>query len=179
MAKYLATGVILLLLRNLSFCCSVAQSYPTLRDPMDCSTPDFPVLHHLPELAQTHIHWVGDAIQSSRPLSSPSPALNLFQHPGLFQWVGSSHQVTKGASPSASVLPMNIQGWFPLGLTGLIALQSKGLSRVFSNTTVQKHQFFSARPSLWVQLSHLYITTGKIIAWATNWKFWAQVGIIV
>ena len=56
MAKYLATGVILLLLRNLSFCCSVAQSYPTLRDPMDCSTPDFPVLHHLPELAQIHIH---------------------------------------------------------------------------------------------------------------------------
>ena len=68
-------------------------------------------------------------------------ALNLSQHQSLLQWVGSSHQ-SVGASASASVLPMNIQGWFPLGLTGLISLQSKGLSRVFSNTTVQKHQFF-------------------------------------
>ena len=69
-------------------CCSVTQ--------LDCGTPDFPVLHHLPELAQTHVHWVGDAIQPSHPLSSPSsPDLNLSQHQGLFQWVGSSHQVAK------------------------------------------------------------------------------------
>ena len=104
---------------------------------MDCSTPGFLVLPHLLERAQTHVHWVNDAIQPSCPLSSPSPALSLSQHQGLFQLVGSSHQVTKviGASASASVLPMNIQGWFTLGLTGLISLKSKGLSRVFSNTT--------------------------------------------
>ena len=65
-------------------------------DLMECSTPGFPVLHHLPEFAQTHVHWVGDAIQLSHPLSSPSPpALNLSQHQGLFQWVGSLHQVAK------------------------------------------------------------------------------------
>ena len=74
----------------------VAQSCPTLRDPMDCSTPGFPVHHQLPELAQTHVHRVGDAIQPSHPLSSPSPpALNLSQHQSLFQWVSSSHQVAK------------------------------------------------------------------------------------
>ena len=77
-------------------CCSVAQSRLSLCDPMDCSTPGFPVLHHLPELAQTHVHWVGDAIQPFCPLSSPSPpALNLAQHQGLFKWVGSLHQVAK------------------------------------------------------------------------------------
>ena len=74
-------------------CCSVVQSYPTLGDPMDCSTPGFPVLHHLPEFAQTHIHQIGDAIQPSHPLLPPSPpALSLFQHQGLFQWVRSLHQ---------------------------------------------------------------------------------------
>ena len=62
---------------------SVAQSCPTLCDPMDCSTPGFPVHHQLPELAQTHVHWVGDAIQPSRPLPSPSPAFDLSQHQGL------------------------------------------------------------------------------------------------
>ena len=75
---------------------SVTQSCPTLHDPMDCSMPGFPVHHHLPELPQTHGHRVSDAIQPSRPLSSPSPpALNLSQHHGLFQWIGSSHQVAK------------------------------------------------------------------------------------
>ena len=74
---------------------SVAQLCPTLCDPMNCSTPGFPVHHQLPELAQTHVHWVGNAIQSSHPLSSPSPpAFNLFHHQGLFHWV-SSHQVAK------------------------------------------------------------------------------------
>ena len=124
---------------------------------MDCSTPGFLVLPHLLERAQTHVHWVNDAIQPSCPLSSPSPALSLSQHQGLFQLVGSSHQVTKviGASASASVLPMNIQGWFPLGLTGLISLKSNRLSRVFSNTTIQNHQFCCAQPSLWSN-SHFY-----------------------
>ena len=76
--------------------CSVAKSCLTLGNPTDCSTSGFPVLHHLPEFAQTHVHWVADAIQPSHPLSSPSPpAFNLSQHPGLFQWVSSSHQVAK------------------------------------------------------------------------------------
>ena len=77
-------------------CCSVAQSCPTLWDPMDCSTPGFPVLHHLLELAQNHVHWVSDAIQPSHPLLPPSlSAFSLSQHQGLFQWVSSSYQVTK------------------------------------------------------------------------------------
>ena len=76
---------------------SVAQSCPTLCNPMNHSTPGLPVHHQLPELAQTHVHWVGDAIQPSHPLLSPSPpVLNLSQHQGLFQWVNSSHQVAKG-----------------------------------------------------------------------------------
>ena len=75
---------------------SVAQSCPTLCDPMNCSTPGLPVRHHLPEFTQTHVHWVSDAIQPSHPLSSPSPpALNPSQHQGLFQWVNSSHEVAK------------------------------------------------------------------------------------
>ena len=79
-----------------SFCCSVTQLCLTLCDPMDCSTPGFPVLHHLLRLVQIHFHWVGDAIQRSHPLSSPStPAFNLSQHQGLFQWITSSHQVAK------------------------------------------------------------------------------------
>ena len=75
-------------------CCSVAKLCPTLCDPMNCSTSGFPVLPYL-EFTQTHVHWVGDAIQPSHPLSSPSPAFNIPQHQGLFQWVDSSHQVAK------------------------------------------------------------------------------------
>ena len=91
-------------------CCSVAQSCPTLCNPMDCSTPGFPVLHHLPEFTQTHVHWVGDAIQPSHPLWPPFSCPHLSQHQGLFQWVGSSHQVPSAeASASASVLPMSVQ----------------------------------------------------------------------
>ena len=75
---------------------SVTQSCPTLSDPIDCSTPGFPVHHQFPELTQTHVHQVGDAIQPSHPLLSPSPpAFNLFQHQGLFKWVSSLHQVAK------------------------------------------------------------------------------------
>ena len=75
---------------------SVTQLCPTLCNPMDCSTPALPVHHQLPEFTQTHVHWVGDAIQPSHPLSSPSPpALNLSQHQGLFQWFSSLHQVAK------------------------------------------------------------------------------------
>ena len=76
-------------------CCLVAQLCPTPCNPVDCSTPGFPVLHHLPEFAQTPVHWVGDAIQPSLPLSSHSPAFNLSQHQGFFKWVNSLHQVAK------------------------------------------------------------------------------------
>ena len=76
-------------------CCSVAKSCRTLCDPMNCSTPGFPVLHYLQEFAQTHVYWVSDAIQSSHPLSPPLPALNLSQHQGFFLWVSSLHQVAK------------------------------------------------------------------------------------
>ena len=77
-------------------CCSATQSCQTLCDPLDCSTLGVPVIHHLPELAQTHVHWVGDATQPSHPLLSPSPPdFNLSQHQGLFQWVRSLHQVAK------------------------------------------------------------------------------------
>ena len=126
----------------------VTQLCLTLFDLMDCSMQGFAVHHQLPELTQTHVHWVSDAIQASHPLSSHSPpAYNLSQHQGLFRWVSSSHQVEESivVSASAALLPVNIQDWFPWGLTGWISLQSKGLSRVFSNTTVQKHQFFGAQ----------------------------------
>ena len=129
----------------------VAQSCLTLCNPMDFSTPGFLVHHQLLEFTQTHVHWVGDAIQRSHPLSPLSPpAFNLSQHQGLFQWVLSLHQVAKSitVSASTSVLPMNIQDWSPLELIGWISLQSKGLSRIVSNTTVQKHQFFGAQFSL-------------------------------
>ena len=129
---------------------SVAQSCLILCDSMDCSTPSFPVHYQFPELTQTHLHWVSDAIKLSHPLSSPSPpAFNLspsgsFQMSQLFAWGGQCI----GVSASASVLPVNIQDWFPLGWTGWISLQSKWLSRIFSNTIAQKHQFFCAQLSL-------------------------------
>ena len=139
------------------YSCPVSNSCQSPRYPMDCHMPGLPVRHHLPEFAQTHVHWFSDAIQPSHPLSSPSPpTFNLSQHQGLFQCISSSYHVAKfGVSASASVLLMNIQDWFPLRWTGWIALLSKGLSRVLSNTTVQKHQLFSAQPSLYSN-SHIH-----------------------
>ena len=128
---------------------------------MDCSTPGLLVYHQLPEFSQTHVHWVSDAIQPSHLLLSlSSTPFNPSQHQDLFpvsQFFASGGQSIR-AIASESVLPMNIQDWVPLRWTGLISLQSKGLSRVFSNTTVQKHQLFGA------QLSHPYMTTGKTTA---------------
>ena len=105
--------------------------------------------HQLPEFTQTHVHRVGDAIQPSHPLLSPlPPAPNPSQHQNLFQWVNSSHEMAKVlVSASASLLLKNTQGCSPSEWTGWISLQTKGLSGVFSNTTVQKHQFFEAQPS--------------------------------
>ena len=127
-----------------------------------------------PELTQTHVHWVGDAIQPSHPVFTFSSCLQSFSGPGSFpvSWLLASASQSTGASVSASVLPRNIQDIFPLGLTSWISLQSKGLSRVFSSTTVQKHQFFGT--SFMVQLSHPYITTGKTTA-LTTWTFVSKV----
>ena len=89
-------------------CCSGAQSYMTICNPMNCSTSGFPVLHHLLEFAQTHVSWISDAIQPSHPLSPPSPpSLSLSQHQGVFQWVSSSHQVAKVLEPCFSISPSN------------------------------------------------------------------------
>ena len=129
----------------------------TLCDPMDCNTPGFPALHQLLERAQTHVHRVRDATQPSH-LCSPLLLLPSIvpsnQSFPVSQFFASGGQ-SSGASASASVLPMNIQDWFPLGWTDFISLLFKGLSRVFSNTTVQKHQFFSTQPSLWSS-SHIH-----------------------
>ena len=117
---------------------SVIQSCLTLCDPMDCRTSGFPVHHQLLVLAQTHVHWVSEAIQPFHPQSNPSPpAFNLNQHQGIFKWVSSSHQVAKGLEPQ---LQHQSFPWIfkTLGFTGLVSLLSKGLPRVFSNTTVQK-----------------------------------------
>ena len=115
---------------------SVTQSCPTLCDPMNCSTPGLPVHHQLPEFTETHVHQVSDAIQPSHPLSSPSsPAPSPSQHQSfpMSQLFTSGGQRT-GVSALASVLPMNTQDWSPLGWTCWLSLQSKGFSRVFSNT---------------------------------------------
>ena len=126
---------------------SVAQSCLTLCDPMNRSTPGLPVHHQLPEPTQTHVHRVHPAISCSVvPFSScpkSLPTSGSFSTSQLFAWGGQSI----GVSASVSVLPLKTQDWSPLGWTGWISLQSKGLSRVFSNTTVQKHQFFGTQLS--------------------------------
>ena len=141
------------------------QSCLTLCDTMDISMPGSPVLQHLLELVQTHVHWGGDAIQLSPVI--PFSCLQSFPASGSFlmnQLFTSGGQST-GVSASTSVLPMNIQDWFPLGLTWWISLESKGLSRVFSNTTVQKLHFFGTLLSLWYN-SHIYTwLSGKPQFW--------------
>ena len=141
---------------------SVAQSCPTLWDPMNGSMPGLSVHHQLPEFTQTHVHQVGDAIQPSHPQSSPSPpAFSLHQHQGLSKDSVICIRWPKHCSFSFSIiLPTNIQDWFPLRLIGWISFQSKGLSRVFSNTTVQKHQFFA--------LSFLY--SPRLTSIDNHWK---------
>ena len=134
---------------------AVPQSCLTLCDPMDCSTPGFPVHRQFLELAQTHVHQVNDAIQPSYsfPFSfclQSFPASESFPVSLFFASGGQSI----GVSASTSVIPMNTQDWFPLGWIGLISFQSKGLSGVFFSTTVQKHQFFGVQLSLWYD-SHI------------------------
>ena len=136
---------------------SVAQSCPILCDPMDRSMPGFPVHHQLLELARTHVHQVGDTIQPSHPLLSPSPPVfNLPQHRGLCQWVSSSHQV---ASALALVPLMNIEDWFPLGLTVLVIYFKSLLQCHSSKASVLRCSAFFI-----VQLSHPHMIKGPALA---------------
>ena len=146
-------------------CCLVTQWGPTLPDPMGCSTPGLlpsPSPGVCPSSCSLH-QWCHPAISNSDALFyfCPQffPASGSFPMSWLFTWCNQ----TIGASASASVLPMSIQGWFPLRLTGWISLQFKGLSRVFSSTTVW-HQFHGPLPSFTIQFSQPCMTTGKTIA---------------
>ena len=126
----------------------VTQPYPTLCDPMDCSRPGLSVPHHLLKFAQVHVTCIGGAIQPSHPLMPSSPVLHLSQHQGLFQQVSCSHWKTEILEFQLSISPSNeYSGLIPLKVDGLISLLSRGLSGVFSSTTVQRHQFFTAPPS--------------------------------
>ena len=130
--------------------------------------PGFPIQHQLPELTQTLVHRVSDAIQSSHPVIPFSSHLQSLPASESFpisqSFTSGGHSI--GVSASASVLPVNIQDCFPLGLTDWISLQSKRLSREFSNTTVQKHQFFGTQLSV----LYPYLTTGKTIP-LTRWTY--------
>ena len=127
----------------------------TLCNPMNNSMPGFPIIHYLPEFAQTHVYWVSDAVQPSHFCHPFFYCPQYFPESGFFpmSWLFTTGGQSIG--DSASSFPMNMQDWYPLGLTSLISLQSKGLSRVFSSTTVQKHQFFGVQPSLWSN-SHIH-----------------------
>ena len=152
---------------------SIAQSCPTLCDPMNCSTPGLPVHHQLPESTQTHVHWVGDAIQPSHPLSSPSPALNLSQHQGLFHWVSSSHEVAKVLE-----FPLQHQSfqWTPrtdlFRMDWLDPLVVQGTLKSLLQHHSSKASILLCTAFFIVQLSHPYMTTGKTIA------FFPQIVII-
>ena len=135
-----------------SCCSSVAQSCPTLYNPTDCSTSGFLVLHYLSEIAL--VHWVDDATQPSHPV------VPFFSCPQSFPASGSFTPGGKSIGASASVLPMNIQDWFPLALTGLISLQSKGLSRVFSSTSLKASILWHSA----FFMVQICMTTGKTIA---------------
>ena len=153
-------------------CCSVSQLCLTLCDSMDFNTPGFFVLPYLLEFVQIHVLWVGDAIQSYYPLLLPSPpAFNLSQHQGLFQWVSSSHHVPQILSFSFSISPSN-------EYSGLIAFRIDWFDlHVVKGTLKSLLQHHNSKASIlchstffMVQLSYLYMTTGKTIA-LTIWSF--------
>ena len=154
-------------------CCSGAQSYMTICNPMNCSTSGFPVLHHLLEFAQTHVSWISDAIQPSHPLSPPSPpSLSLSQHQGVFQWVSSSHQVAKVLEPCFSISPSN-------KYSGLISLRIEWFDLLAVQRSLKSLlQHHNSKVLFMVQLSHPYMTTGKIIA-LTIWIFVNKVMLLL
>ena len=139
--------------------CSVAQSCPTLCDPMDCRTPGLPILYHLLEFTQTHVHSVGDAIQPSHSLLPLSPpAFSLSQHQGIFHWLVLHIRWPKYWSFNFSISPSNEYSGlisFKIDWFDCLIWESKGLSKALSRTTVWKQQFFSTQPSLWSN-SHIH-----------------------
>ena len=143
---------------------------------MNRTMPGLSVHHQLPEFTQTHVHQVSDAIQPSHRLSSPSPpAPNHSQHQGLFQHqLFASGGQSIGVSASASVLPMNTLDWSPLRWTGWISLQSEGLFKSLLQHHSSKASIFQCSAFFIVQLSYLYMTTGKTIA-LTRWTFVGKV----
>ena len=149
---------------------SVAQSCPTLCNPMNCNMPGLPKHHQLPEFTQTHVHRVSDAIQPSHPRSSPSPpVLNPSQHQSLFQWVNSSHEVAKLLEfQPQHQLPLNTQDWSPVGWTGWISLQSKGLTRVFSSISSQILPVFSGSTMVFIRTS----SCDNSDKWLSSWPRW-------
>ena len=155
---------------------SVSQSCPTLCSPMDCSTPGLPLHHQLPEFTQTHVHWVGEAIQPSHPLSSPStPDFDLSEHQGLFKWVSYLQQVVKVLEFQLHISPSN-------EYSGLISFRKDWLDLLAVQGTLKSLlQHHSSKASILrhsaffiVQLSHPYMTTGKTIA-LTRWTFVGKV----
>ena len=143
---------------------------------MDCSTPGFPVLQYLPNFTQTHIHWVSDTIQPSHPLSSPSPpACNLFQHQGLFKWVGSSIRWPKYWNFSFSISPCNeYSGLISFRMDWLDLLDVQGTLKSLLHHHSLKAQILCGLAFFMDQLSHPYMTTGKTIA-LTIWTFVSKV----
>ena len=140
---------------------------------MDSSMSRLPVLHYLLEFTQAHIHWIGDGNPASNPLSPSSFALQSLPESGSFPVSQLFISGSQRPSASASVFPINIQDWFPLGLTSWISFQSTRLTRVFSSSTIQKHVFWC--PAFFmVQLSHPYMIIGKNIA-LTIWTFISKV----
>ena len=156
--------------------CSVAKSSLTLQ-PHDLQHTRLPC-PLLSQFAQTlgHSRWYYLTISSSG--TSFSVCLQSFPVSRYFSNKPTQHQMAKVLRVSASVLPMNIKSWFPLGLTGLISLQSKGLSRVLSKTTIQRHQFFSAQPSLWSN-SHIRTWLLKKLTALTIWTFISKVSSLL
>ena len=155
---------------------SVAQSCPTFCNPMDCSTPGLPVRHQLLELVQTHVYRVGDTIQPSHPLSSPSPAFNLSLHQGLFQWVSSSHQVAKVLELQLQHQSFQwifrtdfLQDWLAGSPCSPRDSQESVLQHHSSKASILRRSAF-----FMVQFSHPYMTTGKTMA-LTRWTFVGKV----
>ena len=144
---------------------SVAQSCPTLCDPMNCSMPGLPVHHQLPEFTQTHVHWVGDAIQPSHPLSSPSPpAPSPSQHQGLFQWVNSLHEVAKVLEFQLQRQSFQWTGLISFRMDWLDLLAVQGTLKTLLQHHSSKASILQCSAFFTVQLSHPDMTTGKTIA---------------
>ena len=155
---------------------SVTQSCPAVCDPVDCSTPGLPVHHQLLEFTQTHVHWVGDAIQPSHPLLSPSPpAFHLSQHQGLFQWGSSSHQMAKVLELQLSISPFSeYSGLISFRMDWLDLLAVQGTLKSLLQHHSSKASILRRLPFFIVQLSHPYMTTGKTIA-LTRWTLVSKV----